>query len=102
MNMEVAVFVLTNEELLKILPILMPSTSGPSSSLELRLFNPEDEDNKIFRNVRNTSHIDTLLRPKCLGCSTINVSSTAVRNSNVIQVTFKITSHHQVRELCVF
>ena len=49
MNMEVAVFVLTNEELLKILPILMPSTSGPSSSLELRLFNPEDEDNKIFR-----------------------------------------------------
>ena len=65
MNMEVAVFVLTNEELLKILPILMPSTSGPSSSRRaLKLFNPEDEDNKIFRNVRKTSHIDTLLRPK--------------------------------------
>jgi hypothetical protein len=65
--MEVAVFLLIDDELLKYFPIVMPSTSETSrSSRALRLFNPEDKDNKIFRNVRNISHIDTPYVPKDL------------------------------------
>jgi hypothetical protein len=65
--MKVALLLLIDEELLKILPIVMPSTSETSSSRgELRLFNHEDKDNKIFRNVRNISHIDTPSVPKDL------------------------------------
>jgi hypothetical protein len=58
--MEVAVFLLIDDELLKFLPVVMPSTSEPGSSRRaLRLFNAEDEDNEIFRIVRNISQIDT-------------------------------------------
>jgi len=58
--MEVAVFLLIDDELLKFVPIVVPSTSEPGSSRRaLKLFNHEDKDNKIIRIIRNISHIDT-------------------------------------------
>jgi len=90
---------LIDDELLKFLTVVKLSSSGPSIKRRaLRLCNPKDKDNKIFRNVRNISHIDTPLHPKRLEYSTTNVSSTAVRNSNFLQVTFTITDNIQVRE----
>jgi len=69
-NMEVAVFLLIDDELLQFLPIVMPSSSEPSISRRaFRLFNPEDKDNKNFRNIRNISHIVSPYVPKDLDIS---------------------------------
>jgi len=108
-NAEVVVFLiirlfgryvlLIDDELLKFLPVVMRLSSGPSITRRaLRLCNPKDKDNKILRNICNISHIDTPLHSKRLDYSTINVSSTAVRISNFLQVTFTITDNLQVPE----